>query len=182
MESSSKSNYSIGFLTVRQHPSHGYFGGYLILNSLARPLEFHCTLPVQPSRAQQILYGATLNEFVCGEQIARSLLQKAKLSPDVVLTDTLAALSVRHVQDTPIAAIEDSWLGAKGDFAHPSVVKDRWHRFEVGEHQLQLLTDYSADQSTFIARQDALAALDLVEPFGRIEEALMEAHPNTKAA
>ena len=62
---------SLGFLSVRRHPEHGYFGGYLITNSIARPLEFHCTMPVKPSRAQELLYGPTMDAFVCGEQIAK---------------------------------------------------------------------------------------------------------------
>ena len=109
METTKQKTISLGFLTVRKHPSRGYFGGFLVLNVLARPLEFHCTLPVQPTRAQQILYGATLDEFISGEQIARALILKAKSSLEVVFTDTLAALSGRHVQETPLIAIDGSW-------------------------------------------------------------------------
>ena len=47
----------LGFLTVLEHPQHGLFGGYLLLNLAGRPVEFHCTAPVKPNRAQQILYG-----------------------------------------------------------------------------------------------------------------------------
>ncbi len=63
MSSSTKSSLSLGFISVRHHAEHGYFGGYLIVNSLGRPLEFHCTLPVKPSRAQELLYGATLERI-----------------------------------------------------------------------------------------------------------------------
>ena len=73
----------VGFLSVRYQPEHGFFGGYLIVNQLARPLEFHCTMPVRPSRSQELLYGSTLNDFVCGEQIAKALTQKAKLKPEI---------------------------------------------------------------------------------------------------
>ena len=51
----------VGFLSVRYRSEHGFFGGYLIVNQLARPLEFHCTMPVRPSRSQELLYGKTLN-------------------------------------------------------------------------------------------------------------------------
>jgi hypothetical protein len=50
-----------------------------------RPLEFHCTEPVQPSRAQQILFGPTLRDFLCGEQIGGALLAKCKLPIAVLL-------------------------------------------------------------------------------------------------
>ena len=52
---------ALGFLTVVEHPQHGLFGGYLLLNHGGRPLEFHCTAPIKPNRAQEILYGPTLD-------------------------------------------------------------------------------------------------------------------------
>ena len=75
---------NLGFLTVLEHPQHGLFGGYLVLNAAARPLEFHCTAPIKPNRAQEILYGPTLQSFLYGEQIGRTLLEKAKNSPEFV--------------------------------------------------------------------------------------------------
>ena len=90
---------SLGFLSVRRHPEHGYFGGYLITNQIARPLEFHCTMPVKPRRAQMLLYGPTMDAFVCGEQIAKALVGKAKVKPDIVLTDCAAVLALATVSD-----------------------------------------------------------------------------------
>ena len=58
---------AIGFLTVVDEPAHGLFGGYLILNPAGRPVEFHCTAPVKPNRAQEILYGTTLKPYLYGE-------------------------------------------------------------------------------------------------------------------
>ena len=40
-----------GFLTAVDTPTHGLFGGYLVVDSLGRPLEFHCTAPVKVTRA-----------------------------------------------------------------------------------------------------------------------------------
>lgn len=100
---------SLGFVSVRHRLDQGYFGGYLLINSVARPLEFHCTVPVQPTRAQSILFGPTLEEFLCGEQICRALLSRAKLQPQVVLVDSPAALCVRHWIDLPIL-----WIRPRG--------------------------------------------------------------------
>lgn len=98
---------SLGFLSVRHHVDHGYFGGYLLVNHLGRPLEFHCTLPVKPTRAQTLLYGPTMDDFICGEQIAKALITKAKLSPSLVVTDTEAALSAALVSETTIVCLVD---------------------------------------------------------------------------
>ncbi len=59
----------LGFITTRSHRDHGYFGGLLLINTLGRPLEFHCTLPILPSRAQSILYGTSLDGFYVANRL-----------------------------------------------------------------------------------------------------------------
>ena len=71
---------TFGYLSTLESAEHGYFGGYLIVSPLGRPLEFHCTAPVRPSRAQEILYGPTLQPYLLGEQICGALLEAAKLT------------------------------------------------------------------------------------------------------
>src|SRR5512137_623050 len=85
--SGAKSLATIGFLTICERPELGIVGGYLVLNTAGRPLEFHCTVPVRPSRAQEILYGPTLKPFLYGEQIGRALIAKAVSQPLFVCTD-----------------------------------------------------------------------------------------------
>ena len=96
---------TFGYLSVINSAEHGYFGGYLIVGPLGRPLEFHCTAPVRPSRAQQILYGPTLEPFLLGEQIAGAMLDAAKLKPRLILTDCEATLYVRSQISTPIVLL-----------------------------------------------------------------------------
>ena len=181
-ETKSKATISIGFITVRHHPVHGFFGGYLIVNNLARPLEFHCTLPVQATRAQQILYGTTLNEFVCGEQIARALVTKAKCAPVVLFSDTQAVLTLRHMHSLPVGVIEVNEDKA-APLPRPTISREDFHRFKFFGHNVTMLQEYAEDASAFVALFDgSKPTLDLLEPFGRIEEALLEAHPATKAA
>jgi hypothetical protein len=100
----------LGFLTVVEHAELGLLGGYLLLNTAGRPLEFHCTAPVKPNRTQEILYGASLRPFVFGEQIGRTLLAASKLTPVVVLTDCDAMLSLRdhtHLPVVPLGADDE---------------------------------------------------------------------------
>ena len=96
-------NAALGFLTVVEDSQHGLFGGYLVLNAAGRPLEFHCTAPVKPNRAQEILYGPTLEPFLYGEQIGQTLLSKAKTPPLFVFTDRPAAMAVRQHVEMPVA-------------------------------------------------------------------------------
>lgn len=92
---------TFGYLLVVEDDLHGFTGGLLLVCERGRPLEFHCTEPVQPSRAEQILFGPTLREYICGEQIGGALLAKTKLSIGLLLTlDDATALAGRSA-DVP---------------------------------------------------------------------------------
>src|SRR5262245_14167997 len=107
----------LGFLTAVENPDLGIAGGYLLLNAAGRPLEFHCTAPVKPTRTQEILYGPTLKPFLLGEQIGQTLLSKSKLTPVVVCTDREEMLAAGEANRLPVMLVpppgdtfsDDAW-------------------------------------------------------------------------
>ncbi len=99
---------ALGFLTVISDPQAGFFGGYLVLNWAGRPLEFHCTAPIKPNRAQQILYGPTLEPYLYGEQIGRALVRKTQHAPSLICTDVPAALALRPYVEWPVVLVLSS--------------------------------------------------------------------------
>lgn len=186
--SNSKDETSLGFLTVLRQPEFGLCGGYLVLNPLGRPLEFHCTAPIQANRAQEILYGPTLEEFLFGEQIGRTLLEKPAISVSAVFVDMEPVLAARQFVDLPMALVlpPDSHKGVapgstptEGDASHGFSAfsgSDPWFSFALGGNQLAVPAAYQTDRETIAGRLDRLsAAFDLNEPFGRIREAIAEA-------
>ena len=108
---------AFGFLTAVDSPSHGLFGGYLLVDPAGRPLEFHCTAPVKVSRAQQILYGATLQSHLHGRQIGATLLAEGTVTPELVLTDFEPMLHVRSHTSLPVADRKSTRLNS----SHSSV-------------------------------------------------------------
>ena len=192
-QSKNHSKPAIGFLTVIDHPQHGLFGGYLVLNLAGRPLEFHCTAPIKPNRAQQILYGPTLESFLYGEQIGSTLLGHAKISPWVVCTDREPVLSLRDLVDLPVALVlppdeplESSDAGPEGHAAAlrvdaPHARGCRLLTFELGRNRLALSPQKSDDRKLLCERLgEPAAALDLWEPFTRIREAIEEAQQSAR--
>jgi hypothetical protein len=178
---------ALGFLTVWEHAEQGLFGGLLVVNRTGRPLEFHCTAPVRVSRSQQILFGPTLKPYLYGEQLAKSLVERASASsqshgpgrgrtagPDLLLTDVPLMLTVRpHVQQ-PVALVSPT---GEGDprCGEPAVGKLVW--FALGGQHLAVAARWGADRQVIEQRLDALGELfDLTEPFGRIHQAIEEAH------
>jgi hypothetical protein len=153
-----------GFLTVVDSPTHGVFGGYLVVDELGRPVEFHCTTPVKVSRAQQILYGPTLHGHLHGRQIGATLLAEGATQPEIVLTDMESMLQVRPHTSLPVALVQRADAdGAAGGFV-------------IGAARVRA---HDADASGEAAVRDRLvalgAAVDLCEPFERIRAAIDEA-------
>ncbi|MCR4415700.1 MAG: hypothetical protein NUV77_25080, partial [Thermoguttaceae bacterium] len=186
----SKSKSALGFLTVIEDPDHGLFGGYLVLNPAGRPLEFHCTTPIKPTRAQQILYGPTLEPYLFGEQIGLTLVTKATAEPLVVCTDRPAVLAMREHVRVPVTLVLppdgtacDEPAGAAGsgeagrwlrlDTAHGG---DRLVSFVFGRNRLAVPMAAEPDRELIVQRLAVCAeAFDLAEPFQRIREAIAEA-------
>lgn len=154
---------AIGFVSMLACDSLGWVGGYLLVNPQGRPLEFHCTVPVAPSRAQQILYGATFDAFFFGELLTSALLKRGKTSPELVLTNHHGALAARELHQGPMLYLP-MIDGATDATDAPDATSLAAHR------------DYSEDLNV---GQKLLARLPgswpLTEPFERIEQAVREA-------
>lgn len=180
---------SLGFLSVVECPAAGLVGGYLILNLAGRPLEFHCTAPVKPTRSQEILYGPTLKPYLYGEQIGFTLLTKPKHRPTAVLTDCPAALAVRDFVPLPVALLQDAPAVAgpvdpagatsgasqwRVDSAHAAVGGP--HDFTLGVFRFSVPTSYPRDSQALAEQLAPLAErFDFREPFERIRAAIEEA-------
>jgi hypothetical protein len=182
---------ALGFLTVWEHETDGLFGGYLALNLVGRPLEFHCTAPIKANRAQEILYGPTLEPYLYGEQIGQTLLEKATLSPLVICTDSPPALAVRDFVDAPVALVLPPETPVEIENATKGVEatsEKRWRldsahgpaaplcHFFLGANRLAVSERSSDDRQAIMDRLAEIAqSFDLAEPFNRIREAIVEA-------
>jgi hypothetical protein len=150
---------NLGFLTVLHEPN-GYLGGYLVTNQWGRPLEFRLSTAVQPNRVQQILYGGTLEPYVCADLIGKTLVDKTGAGVQLVVTDTEAVLDLRLRLEVPVV-----WLPPAGPQPAPG-----------GSPGVVCHPRYPGDQAPvrdILQRLDG--ALELAEPFVRIRQAIQEA-------
>ncbi|HVX11500.1 MAG TPA: hypothetical protein VHC22_09985 [Pirellulales bacterium] len=178
----SESTPPIGFLTVVQHEVHGHFGGYLVLNANGRPVEFHCTAPVKPNRAQEILYGPTLEPYLYGEQIGQTLINKSKTTPMAVCTDLVGVLAAREFVSLPVV-----FVAANGDGPSASTESARKVRidpahssaelisFELGRNRVAVSARHPRDRAELDCLSSFAGSFDLAEPFERIRSAIEEA-------
>jgi hypothetical protein len=151
---------NLGFLTVLHEPN-GYLGGYLVTNQWGRPLEFRLSTAVQPNRVQQILYADTLEPYICGDLIGKTLVDKTGTPVQIVVTDTEAALDLRQRVDFPVALLAP---------AAPT---------EIPLSPLPNLRGHTRFPNDGVAIHEMVEVIkgtfDLAEPFARIREAMTEA-------
>lgn len=179
---------AFGFLTVVEHPQLGLFGGYLVLNTSGRPIEFHCTAPLKPNRAQEILYGPTLKPYLYGEQIGRALVTKATTAAVAICTDCEPVLELRELLPTPVVLVVSAGPAAEppaGTHTAPSAVERSnsvstlgpgLRTLDCGRNRLAVRRARSADADTVALQIAELGeSFDLTEPFGRIRDAIEEA-------
>jgi hypothetical protein len=159
---------NLGFLTVL-HESSGYLGGYLVTNVWGRPLEFRLSSAVQPNRVQHILYASTLEPYICADLIGKTLMDKAAVPVQLLITDNSKALDLRLKVECPVA-----WLSAADDAqaaAGAEVLPAQAGRGALLCHPR--FPDDAALMRDLLGHLDA--GFDLAEPFVRIREAIGEA-------
>ncbi len=153
-----------GFLSVVEVPRLGYCGGLLVLTPVGRPLEFHCTAPVTANRAQQILYGQTLKQFLVCDQIAAALVQKTQSRPGLMLVDDMALLMLSELISQPVVWVDCN--SADDEKACAFNLELEGQRFFVqgnlGEQVEPMLNVFAQ-------------TLPVTEPFERIHQAINEA-------
>ncbi len=131
-------------------------GGCLVTDALTRPLEFRVSGAVRPTSLQKVLYGDTLQEYICNDLLGIPLIQSLEVKPEFVLVREAEFLKLRPRVGMPVL-----WARATVD----------------GQFVLQAFPGYEQEAE---AGRDALPrrlrGRNIMEPFIRIRTALDEAH------
>ena len=157
----------LGFLTAIEVPEKGFVGGLLVTNHYGRPLEFQCTAPVKPNATQEILYGPTLAPFILGELIGGTLIEKAGVKPQLILTDQQAVLELRNHVESPVAFVEE--------VSSANSASDEIRTLRLGRQIVRFHAAHTGDHAAVSRDAGQIPAdADLQEPFMRVREALEE--------
>jgi len=155
-----------GFITVVEIADLGFCGGLLVLSENGRPQEFHCTAPVNANRAQQILYGKTLNGFLFCDQIGLALYDKVKAPLDLLVTDMADLLELADAANVAVALVNSN-EPIQASTEKP-VIAETTIRVAEGSTK-------GRQQAESLVKQFR-QTLPLNEPFERIHRAIEEAH------
>jgi hypothetical protein len=124
---------------------------------------------VQPNRVQQILYGGTLQPYICADLIGKTLVDKTAVAVQVVVTDREAILDLRLRLEIPVI-----WLAS--DSSASDGVNNEVYPARDGRGPIRCHPTHPEDVKTvreLLGRHDP--TLDLTEPFTRIRDAIGEA-------
>lgn len=164
---------NIGFLTVL-HEAGGHVGGYLVTNIWGRPLEFRLSTAVQPNRVQQVLYGQTLESYLCADLIGKTLVEKTPSQVQLVVTDCEPALELRKRVEMPVAWLAPSEATISSD---PKGERSKAEVLSAAKGGPLFRHQRFPEDSPVIRRilDNLDGNVSLAEPFLRIREAIGEA-------
>ncbi len=168
-ESKSQKPNTFGFLTILEVPELGHCGGLLLVNSIGRPIEFHCTAPINENRAKKILYGETYDAYLHCDQIGKALIAKSKLVPTVFVVDIPQLALLGKDIPTPILNIR------KLSGNQPVDESQSRFSFDVGGFTLTAANTIENRSKIKSAIQQLSTSIPLDEPFERIAQAIDEA-------
>lgn len=158
--------FHLGFLWVVQ-VDLGYVGGLLVTNHLGRPLEFQCTTPVRPNKTQEILYGPTLQPFIFSELIGKTLFERLKVQPEILIVMQPELMDLRPLISIPIGCVIEP------DDPRKELPDET--RTRLGMQQLRFHPDFADDLETVQSKSRFFSSdADLSEPLERVKDALLE--------
>ncbi len=156
-------------------------GAVLVTDHVTKPLEFRCTSPIKPNPVQRMLYGETLRSYIAIDLVGHPLIDAIQEKPQVVIVQDISFLDLR-----PKIPYYLVCLSKQGEqFTAPSTNHPKQEAADPGllvcdSGKFQPLTSithwkHSGELPAILDDlRPVFAAVDLLEPFTRIEKAVAE--------
>ncbi|MGE3809255.1 MAG: hypothetical protein AB7K24_31715, partial [Gemmataceae bacterium] len=121
-----------------------------------------------PNRVQQILYGGTLQPYICADLIGKTLVEKTGSRANLIVCDRAPILALRQHVEVPVL-----WLPGEGERPEEMSLAAPVKNTEPAVYRH---AKFEADAKTVAEYLDHLdGTVDLAEPFARVREAINEA-------
>jgi hypothetical protein len=152
----------LAFIDVAIFSDGSIRGGILTTDIETRPFEFRVTSPIKPTQVQQILYGASLKDYVYGELICAPLVKATRERLSMVLTKDNYLMAIRSLVPIPVILIHSNGAQSNDGIKPVTFYPHRNFQNELAFAQT-ILTP-------------VMQKHDLLEPFERLRLALQEVH------
>ncbi len=165
-----------GYLSVRVVDGV-YVGALMVTDHTGLPVDFRYTDPVTPTRLQRVLYGGVLDRHLRYDVILRTLLSAVEEAPTLLFADDRRLLAEPGLPCPALVATASAAapIGPPGT-THAQGGDSRLVQVADGAAPVRItLPDQMppADAEAVVAALTALGAtMDILEPTGRVAEAL----------
>jgi hypothetical protein len=162
------SDFVIAYISCPQDSGRNFLGATLLTDYRTRPLEFSFVSPVKITLMQRIIHGKTLDEAISVDVIANRLLSQVSKPPDVIFVDSDILLELQRLTRIPVARLSKE----ENSSSQPTSLSAlKFSTFR---------TNYSEIVGSILSALESHA--DLIEPFGRMTEAIREAQKSIPAS
>jgi hypothetical protein len=172
---SSPDGHRPGFLVVRAGGDGTYVGGLMVTDASGLPVDFRYTDPVTPTRLQRALYGNVLDRYLRSEVVLRTLLDALDGPPSLLLVDDPGLLD-EPIDGFPVALVAPSKadpIGAAGVRSAEGTGTFLLQADATGHPLRVSLPARSPHEAAVVEALVALSArMDVLEPIGRVQDAL----------
>jgi len=164
----------IGYLMLAEVAQNRFRGAYMIVDEVGVPKEAWFSDPIDVTRVQRILYGASLRAHLARDHCRKALLQSCKQRPCCIIADGPEFLEL-HTSDLPVLYIEKS-PPIHADLSSAGMGEDEGASDvqPVIEHLNTSKGAHEDYDSVLPLVRGLYTALDVVEPFERLRIAVGE--------
>ncbi len=173
-------NNSLGYIII--DGSEGQLrGAALVTDVRGIPVDFRYTETIKPTRLERILYGNALDTYLKEELILQSVLESVEITPQLWVCndeDILNPLKINaKVKAVMLSNSNHEPLEAIGHVESTSDPGIFWLQTDKAGAPLKLTfpSDTRADEMKMAVTNliEAAKTMELLEPFGRIQKALL---------
>jgi hypothetical protein len=169
----------LGYVSlVETDTKDGYLGAILVMDCYGVPKEFRATFPVKPTLVQKTLYGDALETYIGVELCGKPLIQSASHNINLLAVNRDSLLGIREATEFPVLffqrtgeTLEISSALESQETGSQLQIKSKSGRFQP----ITVSAFHSSPgdvQTSFPLMDETFSAIDLFEPFERIERAL----------
>lgn len=167
------------YLVIRcSEERDAFMGGIMATDGRGLPLEFSYTSPpIEPTRLQRILFGASLDGYIRREVIGASLLKNLKQTPSLILTGDEAILDLDDEVNCPVVWVQQTNSDPLGVPGVEQTINPTQHLLQLSERgkpvRVACANDaadlWDAVKSILI---EGAADTDMMDPIERVREAI----------
>ncbi|MBQ9566387.1 MAG: hypothetical protein IJU98_12450 [Synergistaceae bacterium] len=156
-------------------------GASLVVDTRGIPLDFRYTDPIRPTKLERVLYGSALNTYLREELVLQSLLGAVEVKPQLWLCNELDLLvplrTIGKVRAVSLAPSSHAPLDAVGHVEPTSEADVLLLQADAVSAPLRAAFPAGSRpdeaQQTMALLVEAAKTMELLEPFSRIQKALV---------